>query len=403
MMKPMRAEVAIVGGAMAGATLALLLAQRARIQAADIAVVEPAPAAAPLADSPFQLRVSAISPVNRDLLRDLDVWPRLDTRRIANYDRMLVWHESVPPDSPDVLRFDAAESGEPDLGSIVENNALQAALLQRCAEVGIRVMPASLRALHVSEDAARLDLDGTPLLTELVVGADGAASSVRSLLGMEADSRDYAQQAIVATVRGERSHGQAARQRFLSTGPLALLPLPGDACSIVWSAVNARADALLALQPADFEAALTDASAGALGHLHLVSARAAFPLRRLAARQYVQQRVALIGDAAHVIHPLAGQGVNQGLEDAVALADALACRPARESPGALQALQRFQRERRAGNALVGATVDALDLLFTGADQLRSWVAGAGMGLVAQSSAARRFLVRQAAGRSSPRR
>jgi ubiquinone biosynthesis UbiH/UbiF/VisC/COQ6 family hydroxylase len=402
-MNPLRAEVAIVGGGMAGATLALLLAQRARIEAAGIVVVEPAPAAAPLAGSPFQLRVSAISPRNRVLLQDLDVWSRLDSNRIANYDRMLVWHESVPPDSPDVLRFDAAESGDPDLGSIVENNALQAALLQRCADEGIRVMQNSLRALHVDDDAARLDLDGSQVTTELVVGADGAASTVRSLLGMQAESRDYAQQAIVATVRGERSHGHAARQRFLATGPLALLPLPGDACSIVWSAVNAHAEALLAMTPQEFETALTDASAGVLGRLQLASPRAAFALRRLAAKQYVQQRVALVGDAAHVIHPLAGQGVNQGLEDVVALVDALAQRPARESPGALQALQRFQRERRAGNALVAATVDSLDLLFTGADQLRSWVAGAGMGLVAQSSAARRFLVRQAAGRSSPRR
>lgn len=402
-MNPLRAKVAIVGGGMAGATLALLLARRARIDAGGIVIVEPAPATAPLAGSPFQLRVSAISPANRTLLQDLDVWPRLDASRIANYDRMLVWHESVPPDSPDVLRFDAAESADPDLGSIVENNALQAALLKRCSEEGIHVMQNALRTLHVDDDAARLELDGGQLVTELVVGADGAASTVRSLLGMQSDSRDYEQQAIVATVRGERSHGHAARQRFLSTGPLALLPLPGDGCSIVWSAVNARAHDLLAMQPQDFEDALTEATAGVLGKLRLTSQRAAFALRRLAAKQYVQQRVALVGDAAHVIHPLAGQGVNQGLEDVVALTEALAQRPARESPGALQALQRFQRERRAGNALVAATVDSLDLLFTGADQLRSWVAGAGMGLVAQSSAARRFLVRQAAGRSSPRR
>jgi ubiquinone biosynthesis UbiH/UbiF/VisC/COQ6 family hydroxylase len=255
----------------------------------------------------------------------------------------------------------------------------------------------------VDQEAATLDLDGRQVIAELVVGADGAASTVRSLLGMKAESREYGQQAIVATVRGEKSHGHAARQRFLSTGPMALLPLPGDAISIVWSAVNARAEALLAMTPQEFAAELDDASAGVLGQLQLTSPRAAFPLRRLAAKQYVQQRVALVGDAAHVIHPLAGQGVNQGLEDVVALSNALADRPARESPGALQALERFQRERRVRNTLVAATVDSLDLLFTGADQLRSWAAGAGMGLVAQSRAARRFLVRQAAGRSSPRR
>lgn len=402
-MNLLRADVAIVGGGMVGSTLALLLAKRARVDAARIVVIEPASAVAPLPGAPFELRVSAISPGNRALLDELQVWQQLDAARIANYERMLVWHESVPPDSPDLLVFDAAEAGEPDLGSIVENNALQAALLQQCQAMGIAVMRESLRALAIDADAATLQLDGARVSAELVVGADGAASAVRSLLGMQAQSRDYRQRAIVATVGTERSHGHAARQRFLSTGPLALLPLPGNACSIVWSALDERAEALLAMTTEEFEAELTSASAAVLGKLRLTSQRASFPLRRLAAQEYVQSRVALVGDAAHVIHPLAGQGVNQGLEDAIALADALAQRPPRESAGALTHLQRFQRQRRAGNAVVGATVDSLDLLFTGAGSLHAWAASSGMGLVAQLKPARGFLVRQAAGRSSPRR
>jgi ubiquinone biosynthesis UbiH/UbiF/VisC/COQ6 family hydroxylase len=237
-----------------------------------------------------------------------------------------------------------------------------------------------------------------------VVGADGAASAVRALLGMPAENRDYGQRAIVATIRGERPHQYTAWQRFLSTGPLALLPLPGNECSIVWSAVNARADGLLALSPAQFETELTAASAGVLGKLQLTSERAAFPLRRLAAQEYVRPRAVLVGDAAHVIHPLAGQGVNQGLEDVVALAAALAQRPARESAGAQMALQRYARERRTGNALAAATVDALDLLFTDSTALRTWAAREGMALVGRSALARRFLVRRAAaGRSWPQR
>jgi ubiquinone biosynthesis UbiH/UbiF/VisC/COQ6 family hydroxylase len=403
-MTTLRAEVAIVGGGIVGATLALLLAQRARIDATRIVVIEPAPVAPPSAGSPFGLRVSAISPGNRALLAELGVWPLLDAGRIANYERMLVWHESVPPDSPDVLCFDAAEAGEADLGSIVENNALQAQLLRRCGEQGIRVLGETLRALQVDADAARLDLGGTQLVAELVVGADGAASAVRALLGMPAENRDYGQRAIVATIRGERPHQYTAWQRFLSTGPLALLPLPGNECSIVWSAVNARADGLLALSPAQFETELTAASAGVLGKLQLTSERAAFPLRRLAAQEYVRPRAVLVGDAAHVIHPLAGQGVNQGLEDVVALAAALAQRPARESAGAQMALQRYARERRTGNALAAATVDALDLLFTDSTALRTWAAREGMALVGRSALARRFLVRRAAaGRSWPQR
>jgi ubiquinone biosynthesis UbiH/UbiF/VisC/COQ6 family hydroxylase len=399
-----RADVAIVGGGMVGATLALLLVQRGRIDPSRIVVVEPAPAIAPATGAPLELRVSAISPGNRALFHELQVWQQLDASRIADYERMRVWHESVPPDSPDVLCFDAAEAGEPDLGTIVENNALQSALLARCAAEGVRVLTESLRALQVDAGAATLDLGSMQIAAELVVGADGAASSVRSMLGMQADSREYGQRGIVATVRSARPHQATAWQRFLSTGPLALLPLPGDECSIVWSALSDRADALLAMTPEAFEAELTAASAGVLGTLQLTSKRAAFPLRRLSTREYVRQRVALVGDAAHVIHPLAGQGVNQGLEDAVVLAAAIAARPGRESPGALAHLQRYERERRAGNALVAATVDSLDLLFTGAGPLRSWIASSGMALVGQSRQARRLLVRQvAAGRSSPHR
>jgi len=399
-----RVQVAIVGGGIVGATLALLLAARARIDASQILVIEPKGSVPPSPGAPFELRVSAISPGNRAMLAELGVWQQLDAARIAHYERMVVWHESVPPDSPDVLRFDAAEAGEPDLGSIIENNALQARLLCRCAELGIRLLPGPLQALHMDADGVRLELGDARYEAELVVGADGAASTVRSLLGMQADQRDYGQRAIVATVRSERFHQHTAWQRFLRSGPLALLPLPNGECSIVWSAVNDRAAALLSLPPAAFEAELTAASASVLGHLHLTSERVAFPLRRLAAQAYVQPRAALVGDAAHVIHPLAGQGVNQGLEDAVALAGALAQRPARESPGALAALLRYQRERRAGNALMGAMVDGLDQLFTGAGAWRAWAAREGMALVGRSRLARQYLVRQAAaGRSSPHR
>ncbi|MEO6186804.1 MAG: FAD-dependent monooxygenase, partial [Steroidobacteraceae bacterium] len=355
-------------------------------------------------DAPFDLRVSAISRGNRAMLGELGVWSLLDASRIASYERMVIWHESVPPDSPDVLRFDAAEGGEADLGSIVENNALQAQLLAQCMARGVRVQGSSLQALHIDAEGAQLALGDTRCSAELVVGAAGAASAVRTMLALPTAHSDYGQRAIVATVRGDRPHQHAAWQRFLRTGPLALLPLPDGSCSIVWSAVDERANELLALAPDDFETQLTAASAGVLGTLRLISARAAFPLRRLAAQQYVAQRAALVGDAAHVIHPLAGQGVNQGLEDAVALAAALAQRPRRESVGATAALQRYARERRAGNALMAAMVDGLDRLFTGAGTLQAWAAQEGMALVGRNRLARQLLVTQAAaGRSWPRR
>jgi ubiquinone biosynthesis UbiH/UbiF/VisC/COQ6 family hydroxylase len=399
-----RLEVAIIGGGMVGATLALLLAEQARIPAAGILVVEPRPPEAPRAGSPIALRVSALTPVNRDRLARLDAWRHLDATRIASIGRMDVWHEAVPPDSPDVLRFDAAESGAAELGCIVENAALQAALLAQCAARGIAVAKQSLQSLHIAPDGAHLQLDGSARIAELVIGADGAASAVRTMLQLPAALHEYGQSAIVATVGAARPHQGTAFQRFLADGPLALLPLPRRQVSIVWSAAEARAAELLALTPEAFSEALTAASAGVLGTLTLAGERAQFPLRRLSAQRYVAPRVALVGDAAHVIHPLAGQGVNQGLEDAAALSAQLARRPPRESPGALAALRRYERERRAGNTLVGGVVDGLDRLFTSSGPTVSWIAREGMALVARSAVARRFLVRQAAGRRSwPRR
>jgi 2-octaprenylphenol hydroxylase len=234
------------------------------------------------------------------------------------------------------------------------------------------------------------------------VGADGAASSVRSLLGMGESQRNYGQRGIVATVRAAHGHRNTAWQRFLHTGPLALLPLASGELSIVWSAQDAAAAALLALPADEFSAAVTAASAGVLGPLQLASARAAFPLRRLTATRFAAERCALVGDAAHVIHPLAGQCVNAGLLDAMALADELAARPPRESVGAQRALQRYARARRAGNAVMGAMVDGLDALFTGSRPAVRHLAGAGMGLVARSRLARRFFFTQAAGYGTTR-
>jgi 2-polyprenylphenol 6-hydroxylase len=397
-------HVAIVGGGIVGSALALMLAQNARIPAPRILLLEREPPAPPRPGEKFDLRVSAVSPANRALLEQLGAWQCLDASRVCAYERMVVWQEATPPDSPDVLRFDAAELDEPDLGSIVENRALQAALLRRCIDAGVTPRCDLVRGIVFAPDSATLELESSVVSAELVVGADGANSRVREAAGINADSHDYGQRAIVATVQG-RGGADTAWQRFLSTGPLALLPLASGEHSIVWSMVDdgSRVDGLLACAPEEFNAALTTASAGVLGNLELRSGRAVFPLRRMQAARYVSERCALAGDAAHVIHPLAGQGVNQGLQDAAALAAALAARPARESIGARRALLRYQRERRSGNAAMGMGVHGLDQLFTRGGEISLWAAREGMSLVNRSQIAKRFFFTQATGRSSPRR
>jgi ubiquinone biosynthesis UbiH/UbiF/VisC/COQ6 family hydroxylase len=399
-----RYDVAIAGGGIVGAMLALLLAARARVPAAGILLLEPQPANALPEGAPFELRVSALAPGQRALLQELGVWALLPRQRVAPYECMVVWHEAVPPDSPDVLRFDAAEMGEPDLGIIVENRALQAALLARCAEIGVNLLPRAARALQPRSTAMELSWEGGGADVDLLVGADGAASAVRGMLGIEVRQQDYGQRAIVANVRSERGHQHTAWQRFLASGPLALLPLANGDCSIVWSAREARAAQLLALSPAEFSVALTAASAGVVGRMELISERVAFPLRQLWATRYVSAHAALVGDAAHVVHPLAGQGVNLGIQDAVTLADVLAARPARESLGAQRALLRYQRAQRARNALATTTVDAIDRLFTNEGSVLPWIGREGMALVGRSAVAKRFFVtRAAADRSWPRR
>jgi 2-polyprenylphenol 6-hydroxylase len=396
--------VAIVGGGIVGAALALLLVRSARIAPGNILLLERDPPQPPRNQDPFDLRVSAVSPANRAMLIGLGAWQGMDATRIADYERMVIWQEATPPDSPDVLRFDAAELGEPDLGSIVENRALQAALLQRCVGEGVQLRREPAGRIAFDIESVTLEPGDSKVAAELLVGADGAQSAVREAAGITVQTRDYGQQAIVATVRGERGHANTAWQRFLATGPLALLPLASGECSIVWSMIDARVDELMTCTPESFSAALTDASAGVIGPIELQGKRAVFPLRSLKAARYVADRCALVGDAAHVIHPLAGQGVNQGLQDAVALAAALAARPARESVGARRALLRYERERRAGNAMMGGMVDGLDRLFTGSGDFPAWAAREGMALVNRSALAKRFFfTRAAAGRSSLRR
>jgi 2-octaprenylphenol hydroxylase len=357
-------DIVIVGGGMVGATLACALADTD----IRIAVVDSAPA--PEVDpSEYDLRVSAVTPGSKAIFEAIGIWSAMQSQRISCIDAMTVWDEA----GSGHIDFDSAEMAQPCLGYIVENRVIRKAALDRMQALrNVEFLcPASVSEIRKDDKRISLQLDdGSVLELQLLVGADGANSRVRTWAGIDTRSWSFEQKAIVATVTTSGAHAGVARQRFLETGPLAFLPLDdAHKSSIVWSADNARADALLSLNDADFiselQASIADGPGLALGEVVAVSRRAAFPLTSAHADDYVSERVVLVGDAAHRIHPLAGQGLNLGLGDAAVLAEVLidAAREGRDV-GSLRILRRYERWRRGDNALMLASMDGFKRLFS---------------------------------------
>ncbi|HZO24311.1 MAG TPA: FAD-dependent monooxygenase [Steroidobacteraceae bacterium] len=395
-------DVLVVGGGPVGACLAALLMREsaASSKPLSVMVLEPNRPALLEPGSAFDTRVVALSRASEHILAKAGAWSRIRGPRVNAYERMRIWHESISGTSADVLVFDAAEAGEPDLGHIAESRLLQAALLDSYAESGGRIEPLGLRSVHVAEEQVNVRTEAGAVNARLVVGADGVRSAVRDFVGLTADVSDYRQTAIVATIATERAHQNTAWQRFMRDGTLALLPLADGSTSIVWSADDPLAAALLARPASDFEAELDRASDHALGATRLVSERSSFALKGLSAHHYVARRCALIGDAAHVVHPLAGQGVNLGLLDAAALAQLiLEAARQREDPGALRVLRRYERWRKSEVAVMNAAIASFDRLLAHGTGPVSRIAQRGLGLVNRSAEIKRFFIRRALGMS----
>lgn len=385
-------DAVIVGAGVVGSTAALSLAR----EGLRVAIVEAHEPAVWLAEQP-DLRVYAFAPDSQNLLDSLGVWPAVAAARAQAYRRMRVWDAAGGGE----LSFDADRLGRECLGHIVENallvDRLWAAVL-RDPRIQ-RHCPDKLRELDQDADGASVVLaSGQRLRARLLLGADGAASRVRELVGLPTDEFDYGQRGLVAYVRTAQAHEETCWQRFLPGGPLAFLPCPDGRSSIVWTLAEAESQRLLDLDDHVFCSELTRAFDARLGEVTQVSKRQAFPLRRKLAKQMLAGRVALIGDAAHVVHPLAGQGVNLGLRDVAALAESVreALAAGRDFTSAHR-LERWARARLSENSLAAYSFEAINRLFSNDALLPTLLRGHLLGIAGRIPPLAQFFWKRAAG------
>ena len=386
-------DIAVVGAGMVGAALALTLARAGF----NVALIESRPPVPWRVEDEIDLRVVALAPSSIALFERLGVWQSICASRAHAYRRMHVWDALAPGD----LQFDAADDGRSALGYIVENRLIQHVLWQ-AVQADARITlhcPAKVIATDVEAERRTLQFeDGTRISAGLVMATDGADSALRGLLDIGTHDRDYGQRAVVAHVRTECAHADTAWQRFLPAATLAFLPLGDGRSSIVWSVPNAEAERLLALDEARFCDELGAAFDFRLGRVTATTARAGFPLRMKLAERYIAPRFALVGDAAHVVHPLAGQGVNLGLRDVDELSAAVvAARDAKRDFAAEPVLRRYERRRRSDNALAAHGFDAIQRVF-GSDSLPlAALRGAGLSLVNRVAPLKQLFARRASG------
>jgi 2-octaprenylphenol hydroxylase len=394
-----RADLLIVGAGMVGSALALAL----QGSGLNVVVVDGGPLSVKPFDAQamFEPRVSALSTASQRILDRLGAWDGIAGRRTSPYGEMQVWDGS----GTGQIHFSAASVHADVLGHIVENRVVQDALLERLHDCDVGLLAnARLEQMRRSGDEWLLTLaDGRLLRAPLVIAADGANSAVRRLTGTETREWDYLHHAIVTSVRISKPHRKTAWQRFTDTGPLAFLPLQREGehwCSIVWSVTPKEAERLTALDDETFCRELEQAFEGRLGPVVAADPRLCVPLRQRHAKRYVAEGLALIGDAAHTIHPLAGQGVNLGFLDAAVLAEVLLHANERgERLADVRVLSRFERRRMPHNLALMAAMEGFERLFQ-ADQLPlRWLRNTGLKVVDQIPEAKATFVRQALGLS----
>lgn len=390
-------DIIIVGGGMVGSTLACALASTNL----KIAIIEKYIPNEIKKNDDYDLRVSAINHSSQNVFKALGVWSGIEKRRCCAYEKMHVWDAQANGQGGGEVTFDAADSGVKELGHIIENRVIQLALLERIqSHDNIELISGqAVSAINYQAGNSQITLENdTDLTCRLLVGADGANSMVRDAANIELEIAEYDQKGIVSVVTPGKHHQSTAWQRFLATGPLAFLPLSSGQCSIVWSADSVEADRLMALDDDTFSKELFHAFDGKLGGIEKVSSRAAFPLIRRHAKEYIKDGLVLVGDAAHTIHPLAGQGVNLGLMDAASLAEVITIAMInRRDFSSHQTLRKYERWRRGENQLMMFSMSGFKNLFGNENIFLSKVRKFGLNLVQKSNIAKSMLMQRAMG------
>ncbi|MCU7937823.1 MAG: UbiH/UbiF/VisC/COQ6 family ubiquinone biosynthesis hydroxylase [gamma proteobacterium symbiont of Bathyaustriella thionipta] len=388
-------DIIIVGGGMVGATLACALGNSAM----KVAVIEAHQSDFNWSENSHDIRVSALTHASQHIFENLGVWPSMQHDGVAAYNKMNVWDAS----GQGQIHFNSVEVGQVDLGHIVENRVIQKAVQKKLADFENidLLMPLQLQSMTLSESGAELiTSDGQHLSAELVVGADGANSWVRKQADIALNSWAYHQTAVVCNVKTSESHQDACWQQFMPEGPLAFLPLADGQSSIVWSTTEEKSQALVNMDEKSFNQELQMTFGSSLGRIQLTSERGAFPLRLRHAKHYVQEHLALVGDAAHTVHPLAGQGVNLGLLDAVVLAEeVIRAHEKKRALGALSTLRRYERRRKVDNIAMLAAMDAFKRLFSNDITPLKLLRNAGLNLADKFTPFKNLMIKRAMGYS----